>query len=260
MNPKDTALNLESLQAHFAEAIASSQRQQAQGSWLDCVRPGGRIPSAAAALGLYESSYRACLTTALAETYEAVQRLVGGENFAALSCAYTARYPSTFYNLSDYGEFFADFIATSASGQTWPFLRDLARFEWVFKNLFHSDSRARVRPAQRPIESHSGCCFIPSAHIFHSPYAIYSFWAQRKSETLPFIVAQPEYLLLYKDRDEQSWVVPLLEWQYTVLAALFAGSSLEQALTPLTGCCPSEISDFFFTMASYGLIDAVKPL
>jgi hypothetical protein len=89
--------------------------------------------------------------------------------------AFIARSPSsTSYNLSDYGASFPDFVEGQAFNSLnlssdAPFLGDLARYEWEFKNLFHEKPHAgldrgvlaaKARP-ERSCASAARCACCP---------------------------------------------------------------------------------------------------
>ncbi len=91
------------------------------------------------AIEVYASGYSARLFEALGETYETVWKVLGDEDFHSLCLAYIERHPSKSRNLSDYGENFSEFIKSQLPKEVaGRLLVDLARFEWVFKDCFHS--------------------------------------------------------------------------------------------------------------------------
>lgn len=91
------------------------------------------------AVEVYSAGYPARLFEALGETYETVWKVLGDEDFQALCLAFIKRHPSRSRNLSDYGENFSEFIACHLPQEvSRELLADLARFEWAFKECFHS--------------------------------------------------------------------------------------------------------------------------
>ena len=91
------------------------------------------------AVEVYSSGYPARLFEVLGETFETVWKVLGDEDFQFLCIAYIEGHPSRSRNLSDYGESFSDFIEGHLPQEV-PrgLLADLARFEWAFKECFHS--------------------------------------------------------------------------------------------------------------------------
>ncbi|MFX5734457.1 DNA-binding domain-containing protein, partial [Acinetobacter baumannii] len=85
----------------------------------------------------YRRGYRARLTEALGETYEAVWRVLGDEEFFSATRSFIAEEPSRSYNLSDYGQRFPDFLSARYQQEA-GFLGHLAHLEWAFKSCFHS--------------------------------------------------------------------------------------------------------------------------
>lgn len=91
------------------------------------------------AVEVYASGYPARLFEALGETYETVWKVLGDEDFQSLCLAYIKKHSSKSRNLSDYGETFSEFIKSQLPREVaGGLLVDLARFEWVFKDCFHS--------------------------------------------------------------------------------------------------------------------------
>jgi len=91
------------------------------------------------AVEVYSYGYPARLFEALGETFETVWKVLGDEDFQSLCLVYIKKHPSKSRNLSDYGESFSEFIEGHLpQEEARGLLVDLARFEWAFKECFHS--------------------------------------------------------------------------------------------------------------------------
>lgn len=95
--------------------------------------------AAAIGFGAYAGGYPARLREALADTFEAVLRYVGDDDFTALSARYTAAHPPACYNLNDVGRSLPRFLRSDLLIAERPFLPDLAELEWKISRAFHAE-------------------------------------------------------------------------------------------------------------------------
>lgn len=123
----------------------TQQILQLNSAVLEGVKPCGKL-SVSQAMEVYSKAYQARMTEALGETFEVVWWCLGDEVYFSVAREYILKYPSTHYNLAEYGEKFPDFIAQHRLSQETPFLPDLARFEWQFKEIFHLPEEKSLDP------------------------------------------------------------------------------------------------------------------
>lgn len=223
--------------------------------------PGGYLETSEQALNVYRDAYKATLTDTLGESYEGVWSVLGDRDFFALADAFIYAYPSLSYNLSDYGKQLPEFLELSLWQDTYPFLSDLARFDWAFKEVFHGvcpsmDSHLNFQN----ISSESKFKFLSSVRFLSLRFSVYDIWKQRKSnvDRLTNKLDSPEHLILYKGSDDKVWVVRLELWQFDLLSHLYMGQTLVEALnTTLTKYDISDstlIHKFFAEVASYSFL------
>lgn len=81
-------------------------------------------------LGIYREAYFARLTKALQKIYRQCEALLGSELFLKIAAHYIFLHPSHFFNIQDYGKYLPDYILAHGYDKYYPFLFDLARFEW----------------------------------------------------------------------------------------------------------------------------------
>lgn len=98
-------------------------------------------------LRVYAGGYPARLQEALAETFPAVEHVVGAGAFAALTHRYAAAVPLHSYSLSDAGAHLPEFLRHDELTATLPFLPDLALLEWRVTRSFHATEEAPFDPA-----------------------------------------------------------------------------------------------------------------
>ncbi|HEX4924641.1 MAG TPA: DNA-binding domain-containing protein, partial [Bdellovibrionales bacterium] len=138
------------------------------------LKPGGRL-TLRAALGVYSGGYVARLTEALGETFEAVWWVLGDREFFALAKAFIAGNDSRTYNLSSYGEAFPAYLR-HAGPPSAPFLHDLARFEWLFRESFNEPPPAPFDHAELHLlheRSDVVLKFQKNVRLFSAPYSVY---------------------------------------------------------------------------------------
>lgn len=229
------------------------------------LKPAGKL-SLEQALQVYHRGYITRLTEALGETFEAAVWVLGDDLFRETSRKYIASQPSVSYNLSDYGHNFPEYLKVSPSGRDIPFLYDLARFEWTFKNMYHTPT-----PDPLPIEQIQALIhsedfkvhFIEGMDVFQSPYAIYDIWRQRNVVTSPSADnnwKQPESLLIYK-KQKKIYVHRIDHIEAQVLMELKDGSSVSEALADFSHLLtPEKITQLFQTIMKAGIIEDVLVL
>lgn len=98
---------------------------------------GGPV-SAVARLGIYRNNIIGNLTRALRLGFPAVERLVGENFFAAAAQRFIEASPPRTADLNQYGEGFADFLASFEPGRSVPYLPDVARLEWAVSRALHA--------------------------------------------------------------------------------------------------------------------------
>jgi len=130
--------DLAALERAFAAALAVRDVVDANVSPFE-----GEPERVRARLGLYRGNVQANAAKALKNAYPVVAKLVGDEFFDGLARAFAAVAPSTGGDLNEYGEAFADFIATFAPAAELAYLPDVARLDWrVHRAHYAADAPA----------------------------------------------------------------------------------------------------------------------
>lgn len=209
------------------------------------VRGAGRL-TPQAAMAVYQRAYLARLSESLGNTYPAVWRVLGDANFFDLARAYINAYPSDSYNLADYGHHLPTFLSTSLWLKSLPFLTHLARFEWLFSQVFHA-------PSHQPLANqyfmqlasiNSGdiqLVFAPSLRLFAAPYQVYAIWQLREQQQAalnPEAWHQPQQLMLLK-QGQQTYCYPLEFACFIVLSSLANTATLAAGLQQAQAAYPN---------------------
>src|SRR6516162_6244608 len=106
-------------------AMGRSVLGQEEASLADAIVGDGMVP--ASRLGIYRHHYEISLTEALKAIYPAVCRLVDERFFGYAAHEYIKAHPPRRPCLHEYGESFADFLASFPTCRTLTYLADVAR-------------------------------------------------------------------------------------------------------------------------------------
>lgn len=226
------------------------------------LKPVGRL-SLDQAFQLYHHIYEARFTEVLMTHFAAVRWVLGKELFNNLCRRYIETQPTVAYNPQNYGNTFPEFLKEEQGAKVIPFIYDLARFEWAWKEI--KESPSPVPLAGKHIEDllHSEdfkVQFIDAMEIFESPYAVYDIWEQRNSSTYQFEDIHwnhPENLLIYKNQ-KKIFINRIDTIEAQVLAELKEGSSVSSALADFSSLLtPDKIAQFYRLLARTGIVEDV---
>ncbi len=229
-------------------------------SFVASIRGGGKL-SADEALAVYSRGYVARLTEALGETFEACWRVLGDERFFAAAAEYIRRNPSRSANLSDYGD---NFLRCQAfESFEFPFLGDLATYEWEFKELFHVAPHRGLDAATLSARAKPDSRFrFGSAHrLLCFQHRVYPIWKRDRNDDSPLDPGQwqgPEHLLIYKKEGNSIFVRELSAAEFATLNSLRDGRTLADALESAPGMDAEAAQSLFGFIADSGLITDVS--
>lgn len=122
------------------------------------------------------------LVGALAETYPAVERLVGRDFFRAMAAEFVRAHPPRNPVLLWWGGAFGDWLAAFPPVSRLPYLPDLARLEWARCEACHAADAPPADPTRLtalPPEAAASARLIPhpSLRIVASRFAVVGLWA-----------------------------------------------------------------------------------
>ncbi len=254
-------LTLSHFQHLFSQASLRLEDAQIEPALLDTVQPGGSLTSDHA-VDVYRTGHIVRLTEALGETFEAVWWVAGDDHYFRLAKKYLLTHPSTSYNLSDFGKTFPDFLEKEQPFSDLPFIDDLARFEWLFKEVFHLSPHSALSTddfQQHEVSGTTHLTFGPSIRFFHSRYSVYEIWKMRGTEQASLPQEDwdtPQWLLCYK-HEQQVYIKHVSEPEYLLLRHLHSGQNIEDALTQTVQDYPdlttTIVSDLFGLIKTTGI-------
>lgn len=229
---------------------------------VDEVIPAGKL-SAQKALTVYADAYRARLIDALGETFEATWWCLGDELFKKMAEQYIFENPSVFYNLSDYGHKFPEFLKLNLAVHQLDFVSDLANFEWEFSLLFHeSEVLSEINlDTLRTLGSDFSFELVPQMRLFKSEYGILNIWNSYKenSKKKPSWDT-PQSFILFKFENNLK-IRELTTEEFIFLRSAKAGRSLVECVESIFSLGreinPDEMHNLFNFLGEYKLINAM---
>jgi len=190
---------------------------------------------------VYRNNVAAGMIGALRATFPAVEKLVGGDFFAASARVYLDQDPPRSPLLFRYGETFSDFLDGFPPAAKTPYLGDVARLEWARLQAHHAaDATSLAIDALAPfLEADAGrssdvgklkLSLHPSLHLITSRWPVFSLWAAStglgKSENVD--MKRPERALVIRpELVVETRLLP--ETGAAFIKALGDGATLEEA-------------------------------
>lgn len=116
-------MQLQDLQAEFKDALFSEDNE------LECVIPSSHLQ-------IYKDNIIVILAQSLKSYYPLIYKLIGDNAFNHLAREYIKHYPSRSSNLHDYGEYLSDFIQSLPYLDNYPYLPEVAKFEWACHTIY----------------------------------------------------------------------------------------------------------------------------
>lgn len=224
------------------------------------VRGGGELTSAEA-VAVYREGYAARMTEALGETFEACWRVLGDEEFLEACKEYCRSVPSKSHNLSDYGFSFPIFLLNRFRAQA-PFIGDLARLEWAYKELFHAAPHTALTAEQLSVavKENSVLIFGSAVKSLSFDFSVVDIWRRDRSDATPLSRSDwegPQDALLYKSGGTQVFSRILAAPEASVVNLILNGISLDNTLAS-SSLDESAARNFFSFISQAGLIVEVR--
>jgi hypothetical protein len=174
--------SLSDVQAEFAAALANPAAAVPD----DVAGPdGGPAPRRFA---VYRNNLIAGLVDVVAGVFPAVRRIVGEDFFEAMARAYVRAEPPTSPVLLYYGNGFVDFVAGFEPARSLPYLADVARIEWAWREAYNAAEAEPLGPADLAGIAEADLPALtfslhPSLRIVRSAYPALTIWRMNSRET-----------------------------------------------------------------------------
>ena len=221
--------SLPELQGAFAAALLAPDGAPPEG----VVGPDGN--PAPRRFAVYRNNVGAALANTVALAFPAVGRIVGEAFFKAMAHAYVRAEPPRSAVLLDYGATFPDFIAGFAPAASLPYLSDVARLEWAWREAYHARDAAPLDPGALgtvPEAEIGAVRFVlhPALRLVRSRFPVLAIWRMNTADTevgaVDFSVAEDALIVRPGAEVEVRHVPP---GGAAFLAALGAGRTLMDA-------------------------------
>lgn len=143
-------------------------------------------------LNIYRNNVILSLSTAIADTFPVVKRLIGDDCFNSAAVDFVRNNPPSQPSLLFYGEGFIGFINDFPACSELTFLGDVAQLEWNYIQAFHaedSDLLDNESLAQISAESLSEVKFSlhPSVQLMQSDWPIDTIWEENLKDEVATI-------------------------------------------------------------------------
>jgi hypothetical protein len=212
----------------------------------------------AARVGIYRHHAFATLGDALQGTFPVVCRLVDKRFFAYAAHEYLREHPPHSRCLVEYGADFADFLARFAPCEKFPYLADVARFEWAL-NIAATVREATPLQAETLAEvpaakaAYVGFRLQPSLSYFVSPWPIDAIWQANQEDEVPPIdlasggtsleIRRAGETVAWRRLDPGSFAFRTALADGLVLAAAMAAATLRDPAFDLTAALQRVFAD-----------------
>ena len=155
---------LRELQTAFAEALRTGDDTALRRRLVPTPRGGpDRFP-------IFRNHRLHTLVGTLDTVYPALARLMGPTTFKALCVIYGTHGPSTTPNLNEFGAELDHLLVTFAPAQPYPYLVDVARFEWARHRAFHAPGVVPLTPQALSERASHDCVNLRFRFHRRAPY------------------------------------------------------------------------------------------
>jgi hypothetical protein len=243
-------MSLRELQTWFVESTTVNR-----GKGIERRLTAGPLMTAEERLGIYQHGYKARLVECLADDYPALKHALGEEPFEAMCHAYIEAHPSQSPSLNFFGREMSAFCVD-------PFLSQLAALEWAMVETLHAppapvlslDELSRVDPERWP-----GAVLTPSEtlRLLRFEYPVNAYLQAFKDDEAPSIPRpSPTAVAVYR-QGWTIWRMDLTPPMASLLEALFAGSTLGDALESVSGL-GTDVTVWFRDWVAGGFFGGIR--
>ncbi len=198
-------------------------------------------------LKVYHNNVVGSLTEVLRDTYSLVNNLVGDEFFGQMARQFIFDHPPHAGFMHGYGDGFAEFIDSYDAVRDYPYLGDVARFEWAMHYAYYApdddamvaDALSKIAPEKLPEQVLD---LRKSATLISSPYPLLDIQAFCESDgqiDAPDLSAAQKCRLLIIRPALEVIFLPLEEDEFFMLSLLNDEHPLGAALDAVLETFPS---------------------
>jgi len=150
---------------------------------------------------VYRNNVAVSLTEALRTAFPVVRKLLGDQNFDAISGVYLRQHPPRTPLMMFYGEDMPQFLAALPPVQKWGYLPDVARLELALRQAYHAADADAIDPAALqsvPPDALVATRIVlaPAATVISSPWPVHGIWQFNMEDGAPQPANRAEDVLI----------------------------------------------------------------
>ena len=214
-------------QTDFSAALLDSARDAPPGLTDGLGQPAG------ARFSVYRNNVAVSLTEALELGFPAIRKLIGDQNFKAVTGVFLRRHPPDTPLISQYGAAFPAFLEEFSPLAHLPYLADVARLEQALRVSYHAADATPADPAilqDLAPEALLAARFTlaPAVHVIRSEYPVHGIWAYNMEDGAPKPAAIAQSVLVTRPEfDPEATAIDAPTARF--ITALQTGATLGQA-------------------------------
>ncbi len=200
--------------------------------------PGGLLGPRGRAVGnrfgVYRNNFVVGLSTALAESFPVIRKLVGDEFFMAMANVFVRSHLPKSPLMMYYGDDFPSFLDSFPPVTKFPYLPDVARLEHARRLAFHAADCVPVGAAALAAVAEASLPavrfrLLPSVHLVRSKFPIFSIWRYNATPDQSPLAAHGEDVLIARPFGDVE-IRPLPAGAHAFLSSMLAGETLSRAI------------------------------
>lgn len=223
----------------------------------------GQGQPAGSRFAVYRNNVASSLTEALEISFPVIAKLIGAENFKAISGVFLRQHPPKVPMLSHYGDDMPAFLAGFKPLEHIKYLADTARLEQALRVSYHAADAAPIDAqalqALTPEDMATArFTFAPSALLVRSPWPIHGIWTFNMQDGAPKPPATAQSVLVLRPEFDPDLHL-LSESAAICMQALMAGETLSNANDAALNDDPEfDLATLLGLLLAHGAITQLK--
>ena len=210
-------------------------------------------------LAVYVNAYRFRLYDVTAEDYPVLQHYLGDDAFERLITDFVNNVHSDHFNVGRYAAHLPDFLAQHASADA--FACELAQLENAVSQLADPQETVALEPIHLEGMTAEGLMesvLYPrkALQLFTFEYPVNRYYRAVKEDEAPASPASEKSFVAVFRHEDVVWRMDLGEPEYHLLAKLFSGVPIGEALEGMDESEAGKLSDYFSRWMRNGLLSA----
>lgn len=189
--------------------------------------------AAGSRFAVYRNNVAVSLTEALEQSFPAIVKLLGPENFKGLAGIFLRRHPPETPIMMQYGADFPDFLAAFDGLSHIGYLPDVARLEQALRTSYHAADADPIAPEELQSVAPEKLGYVrlelaPSLHLVRSPWPIHQIWAFNLEAGAPKPTGGAQNVLILRPEFDPE-MTPVSDGCAAFITALLQRNTLAEA-------------------------------